>query len=183
MMFRQLSPPRRSAAALLALLALACPLAALAAYGPLSPRARALAAAEARWRARPFAAYVMSLEELNCGLDVEVRDERVVRAALWSRCQRDARTVSELFALVRRDGARGARCITQGCACDDRLRVDAEFDPALGYPRRIEVRVAAEPNWLHLDTWRYMAANGRPPACAMMQGDKLIRVLALTPLQ
>jgi hypothetical protein len=182
-MFRRITMSRRGLpAALITLIALVCVVAGVLAAG-ISPRARAVDAAEARWRARPFAAYVMSMEELNCGLDVEVRDERVVRTSLWNRCQRDARTVSELFALVRRNGDTGARCITQGCACDDRIWVDAEFDAALGFPRRIAVRIAAEPNWLHPDTWRYLAANGRPPACAMMQGDKLIRVLALTPVQ
>jgi hypothetical protein len=165
----------------LALLVLACAGGTLALGLPGSARRSAVDAAEARWHTRPFDGYVMSIEELNCSLDVEVRGERVVRTELWSRCERDGRSVTELFALVRRDGDIGARCITQGCACDDRLRVDATFDEALGYPRQIEVRIKAEPNWLHPDAWRYLAANGQAPPCAMMEGNKLIRVLALTP--
>lgn len=173
-------PPalRRIALIGAAALALACALAS----GGVALRGRDAAEAEARWRARPFQAYVLSFEELNCGMDVEVRDERVVRATLWSRCERDPRTVSDLFAVVRRDGDIGARCITEGCACDDRLRVTAEYDAALGYPRRIEVVIAAEVNWLHPDAWRRLAATGRPPACAMMVGNKVIRVVSLTPL-
>lgn len=171
-------PLRYLALVAAAALALSC----TAALGGVTLRGRAIAEAEARWRARPFRAYVMSIEELNCGLDVEVRDERVVRVTLWNRCVRDGRTISELFAVARRDGDTGARCIAQGCACDDRLHVSAEYDPALGYPRWIEVRVRAEPNWLHPDAWRYLVASGRPPACAMMEGNKVIRVLSLTPL-
>ena len=181
-MKRRLPVTRPARAALLALLVAACAaLPAALALGGVRWRNAAVEAAEARWQTRPFAAYVMSMEELNCGVDVEVLDERVVRTDTWTRCQRDGRSVTELFALVRRDGDVGARCITQGCACDDRLRVRAEFDQALGYPRWIEVRVKAEPNWLSADTWRYLLAHGGAPDCAMMEGNKIIRVLALTP--
>lgn len=143
---------------------------------------RAIAAAEARWRTHGFAHYVMTLEELNCTVEVEVADRRVVRVTQLERCQRDGRTVEDLFAVARRDGDTGMRCITLGCACDDRLSVESAFHPLLGYPTRLYIRIEARPNWWHPDAWRYFLTQGRPPACTMMVGDKLVRVVALRPL-
>jgi hypothetical protein len=147
-----------------------------------SANERAIAAADARWRTHGFAHYVMTLEELNCTVEVEVADERVVRVTQLERCQRDGRTVEDLFAVARRDGDTGMRCITLGCACDDRLSVESAFHPLLGYPIRLYIRIEARPNWWHPDAWRYLLMHGRPPACAMMVGDKLLRVVDLRPL-
>ncbi|MGQ9550300.1 MAG: DUF6174 domain-containing protein [Roseiflexus sp.] len=143
---------------------------------------RAVAAAEARWRANGFVHYVMTLEELNCTVEVEVVDQRVVRVTQLERCQRDGRTVEDLFAVARRDGDTGMRCITLGCACDDRLSVESTFHPLLGYPTRLYIRIEARPNWRHPDSWRYLLTRGRPPACGMMVGDKLVRVVDLHPV-
>jgi len=84
--------------------------------------------------------------------------------------------------VARRDGDTGMRCITLGCACDDRLSVESAFHPLLGYPIRLYIRIEARPNWWHPDAWRYLLMHGRPPACAMMVGDKLLRVVDLRPL-
>lgn len=145
-------------------------------------RERAIAAAEARWRLHGFSHYVMTLEELNCLVDIEVSGGRVVRVTPLERCQRDGRAVEDLFALARRDGDVGMRCIALGCACDDRLSVESAFHPHLGYPTSIYVRIEAQPNWQHPDTWRYLITYGRPPACNLMTGDKLLRVVRLQSL-
>lgn len=143
---------------------------------------RDITAAESRWRTNGFTHYVMILEELNCTIKIEVINRRVVRVTQLERCQRDGRTIEDLFALARRDGDTGMRCIVLGCACDDRLSVRSTFHPLLGYPTSIYVRIEAQPNWQHLDAWRYLIMHGRPPACNMMAGDKLLRVLDLQPL-
>jgi hypothetical protein len=147
-----------------------------------SAREQHITAAEARWRTHGFAHYVMLLEELNCMVEIEVSGGRVVQVKPLERCQRDGRTVEDLFALARRDGDTGMRCITLGCACDDRLSVESVFHPHLGYPTSIYVRIEAQPNWQHPDAWRYLITHGRPPACAMMTGDKLLRVVSLQSL-
>lgn len=145
-------------------------------------RDREVAAAEARWRMHGFPHYVMTLEELNCTIEIEVVNRRVVRVKPLERCQRDGRTVEDLFALARRHGDTGMRCITLGCACDDRLSVESVFHPQLGYPISIYVRIEARPNWQHPDAWQYLITRGRPPACTMMAGDKLLRVISLRSL-
>lgn len=145
-------------------------------------REREIAAAEALWHAQGMAHYVMTIDELNCMFEVEVQNGRAVRVTPAERCQRDARTVEDLFAVARRDGDIGMRCITLGCACDDHLTVESSFHPRLGYPTRVYVRVAAELNWQHPDTWRYMLEQRRMPECNMMAGDKLLRVVDLHPL-
>ncbi|MCS6939999.1 MAG: hypothetical protein RMJ55_00610 [Roseiflexaceae bacterium] len=145
-------------------------------------REREIAAAEARWRTRGFVHYVMVLEELNCMVEIEVFHRRVVRVKPLERCQRDGRTVEDLFALARRDGDTGMRCITLGCACDDRLSVESIFHPHLGYPTSIYVQIEAQPNWRHPDAWHYLITRGRLPACNMMKGDKLLRVVSLRSL-
>lgn len=147
-----------------------------------SAREQEIAAAEARWRAHGFPHYVMVLEELNCTVEIEVSDRRVVRVKPLERCQRDGRTIEDLFTLARRDGDTGMRCITLGCACDDRLSVESVFHPHLGYPMSIYVRIEAQPNWRHPDAWRYLITHGRPPECMMMAGDKLLRVVSLRSL-
>jgi hypothetical protein len=151
-----------------------------------APRARAQELANARnlWQQRPFGAYKMTLEEFNCSQDIEVRNERVIEAKPWDRCQRDAKTMTELFAIAQRDGDPGARCITLGCACDDQISVQTSYDPQYGYPREIYIRIAPHPNWYHPDFWKYVFSHLELPSCdAYMAGDKLIRITAFEPLR
>lgn len=150
------------------------------------PRARAqeLSQARQRWDHRPFGAYKMTLEEFNCLQDIEIQNERVISAKPWSRCQRDAKTITELFAIAKRDGDPGARCITLGCACDDQISVRTSYDPQYGYPREIYIRIAPQPNWQHLDFWSYLVRHLKLPDCATyMAGDKLMRVTSFQPLR
>lgn len=154
----------------------------VAAADALGAADREIARAEALWRDQHFTHYVMTIDELNCIFEVEVQDGRAVRITPAERCQRDARTVEELFDMTRRDGDTGMRCITLGCACDDKIAVESSFHPRLGYPTRIYVRIAAEPNWSHPDSWRYLMEHRQAPACDMMVGDKLLRVVDLRPL-
>lgn len=145
-------------------------------------RARELEESERRWARRPFSAYSIEIEDHHCTQIVSIRNEKVESVTDWMRCEGNARTITDLFALIRRDGEPGARCITQGCACDDRINVRASYDPELGYPREVYIRIAPVPNWRHLDYWTYLARHLRPPTCEYMAGDKLIAVHALIPV-
>jgi hypothetical protein len=166
----------------IALPALICgALGALQSAGPFS-RARELAEAEHRWAGRTFNEYRMAYEDFKCLQHVEVRNERIVKPDTSIRCALPARSVSELYDLIRRDGSAGTRCVTQGCACDDEVVVRASYDAQLGYPRQIEVRMRPRPNMLHPDFWQYLARHLRPPDCDFMEGNKMIYIRSLEPL-
>jgi hypothetical protein len=143
-------------------------------------RVRERQAAEQRWAERNVQRYQIELEDLNCIQVVEITKEKITAVVPGARCSRDARTVSDLFALIRRDGETGARCITQGCACDDRISVQATYDPQWGYPNEIYIRIAPAPNWQHLDYWKYLATHLRPTDCAFTAGDKIIAIRSFT---
>jgi Family of unknown function (DUF6174) len=143
-------------------------------------RARERQTAEMRWNQRSFTTYQIELEDLNCIQIVDVRNEKITQVLPGPRCTTDARTITDLFSLIRRDGEVGARCITQGCACDDQISVRAEYHAKLGYPTEIYIRIAPQPNWKHADYWRYLATHFSPPSCAFAAGDKIIAVRSLT---
>jgi hypothetical protein len=157
----------------------ACIAGGLAINGPALSREHERRDAEHRWSQRPFGAYRLVLEDFRCVYDIEVQGQKIVDSAPRADCIREARSIDDLFVLLQRDGSTGTRCITQGCACDDRLSVQGSYDPVLGYPREIEVRISAQPNWQHADYWRYMATHLRPPTCEFPVGRKFIRVLKL----
>ena len=145
-------------------------------------RASELQDAERRWALRPFGAYRIELEDLNCTQIVDVRNEKIVHVVPGRRCTSDARTITDLFTLIRRDGALGARCITQGCACDDHISVRASYNMQHGYPERIYVRIAPKPNWQHVDYWKYLVSHLHPPTCSYAAGDKVVAVRKLEAL-
>ncbi len=139
--------------------------------------------AERRWALRPFGSYHLDITDKRCLQQIEVRNERVARVAP-NRCDAPPRTVSDLFALIQRDGSVSHACILQGCACDDIIRVQASYDPTLGYPARMIVRIRAEPNWRAPAFWQRAWADGRLPRCdGLAEASKIIEVLQITPRQ
>lgn len=114
--------------------------------GPLSPdERRALTAAEARWKARSFADYSYEIRvscycppEMSQWTRVSVRGGQVTDAqpvesdppfpittlGLWT-------PIDTLFAVIRRSAADNTTYLED---------VDVEFDRALGFPTRIELR-------------------------------------------
>lgn len=140
------------------------------------------ASAEARWTQRGFGHYQLTLTDKGCTQVIEVRRERVVDVAS-NRCEPPPRSVTDLFALIRRNGTVSTPCIAQRCACDDVLTVTAMYHPQLGYPQAIDVSVASQPNPRHADYWRAAASNLKLPRCdSMAVGSKEIRIISVTPL-
>ncbi len=170
------------AATLVLVLLGACGVAAVLPKAARAGRMQELERAEALWAQRPFQQYRMEYEDFKCRQTVDVRAERVIRAEGSARCSLPARSVGELYTLIRRDGTTGTRCVAQGCACDDEVVIRATYDQSLGYPRQIEVRMRPRPNVLHPDYWQYMWRALVPPACDYMEGSKLIVVHSVQPL-
>jgi hypothetical protein len=141
---------------------------------------RALSEARARWAARPFARYSMRVQDI-CEQEVTVEGLRVVESTRTF-CAMRGRSIDDLFRLIERDQTVTYTCVMRGCTCNDVMSVSASYDPTLGYPTAIEVRINARPNPAHLDYWRYMWATWSIPRCGLMEGGKTIRVMTLKPL-
>jgi hypothetical protein len=173
---------RRLAIVLVMLVLLACTGGGITVSAPSFARERERDEAERRWAQRPFEQYQLVLEDFRCIFDIEVHGQKIITAQPREGCSRDARTIDELFMLIHRDGETSTRCITQGCACDDHIAVYSSYDTVLGYPREIEVRITAQPNWQNADYWRYTISHLQPPTCDFPVGRKFIHVLELRPL-
>jgi hypothetical protein len=142
-----------------------------------------LAAAEARWQARPFLSYRLVVEtRVGCQLEVEVTDEQVVSVVRPSPCGTSGRTVKELFDVVKRNKPIVQECTFYNCVCRQEISVYASYDPQWGYPRRISVWLAREINWTKPDLWRYVWSFQRLPDCRRTADAQIVRVDSLLPL-
>jgi hypothetical protein len=130
-------------------------------------------AALLRWQARPTAHYLLrTREEVGgrvCGQSVEVRDEKVLRI-LSDTCDHPTLwTVSWLFDYAAKSRVPFERCARYepgvGCVCRDAIEVQAEYDPATGYPRVIVTRPIWRAAWQGVGYWHYTARNGALPNC------------------
>jgi hypothetical protein len=149
---------------------------------PPAPEAR-LAAAERRWSQRPFSRYELVVAAgVACQLGVEVHDEQAVRVFHPSTCGYPARTVKDLFDMVKRNRPVTQNCTFFRCACRQTLDVYASYDQQWGYPMRIAVSLRREANLQHPDYWRYLLASKKPPNCARVADVEIVRVVSLTPL-
>jgi hypothetical protein len=141
-------------------------------------RQRARAEAIARWQAREFSAYRILIEEGNCTTDYVVRDERVAWA-FEAPCGRgQARSITNLFAMIDQ-GPSPRACVGPSCACRWVTTVDVDYDRVLGYPRTIVIRTTAWPNWLGGAYWSDLASSRANPCSAM--SERVVRVKSLTP--
>ena len=166
-----------------ALLLLCGSLAVVALQPARSANAAEVAQAEALWASRSFSHYRLILRDKRCVQDIEVRNERIVKTQP-NRCEPPPRTITDLFTLIKRNEQISTPCIAHGCACEDVIRVSARYDPTLGYPAAIEVRVKARPNWRHMDYWKYVVNRRKMPDCDILaEGSKRISIVSLTPLQ
>jgi len=112
--------------------------------------AQVLDAARARWKARPFDHYRLTVQYdggivgMSCLKDAEIRDERIVTVT-QSTCTNGMYmpaffTIAELFAQMEYDIATyDGQCGPNGCACDGDYRLEAAFEPTLGYPQKFQV--------------------------------------------
>ena len=101
-------------------------------------------AARRRWRDHEPAHYRLVVERSDvwlglCRQDLEVRAGQIVAVARDS-CQtvQAPPTVGALFYTIERY-VREPQCGPGGCACDGYVVPDVEYDPALGFPRRVRL--------------------------------------------
>jgi hypothetical protein len=161
-----------------------------------SPQAVDLAAARARWQARPFTAYRLTLTRYapgppgGCQQDLIIRDEQVAEV-IRNECQRyrDPMTISDLFTSIESDPQHitmmsGLDPCQVGNDCRRVREVQVVYDPLLGYPHMLRVTERLEANWWHPATWQHVFAHGSPPTFVMFGGsfDQHIVVESLTPL-
>jgi hypothetical protein len=111
------------------------------------PEVADLAAARARWQARPFSAYRLTLTIYEpeppggCQQELVIRDEQVVDP-----CQ-------------------------VGSVCRRVREVQVTYDPLPGYPHVLRVAEQNRPNWRHPATWQHLLQYGRPPDYPMLGGS------------
>ena len=180
-MARLSKPALRWALGAVIVVALGCGLFALLAQPP-APETQ-LAAAERRWAERPFSHYELVVAAgVGCQLGVEVRDEQAIRVFHPSSCGYPARTVKDLFDMVKRNKPVTYNCTYFRCACRQSLDVYAVYDPQWGYPMRIAVGLRRQANLQHPDFWRYLLTSKRLPSCARVADVEIVRVVSLTPL-
>jgi hypothetical protein len=143
-----------------------------------------VAAAKSRWAAAAITHYRLTTLSGNpCRLDVEVRDERVVRIFREDSCSYSARTVTRLFDVIERAVSPLYTCAPPSCACRHVVTVYAIYDEQLGYPHKVAVRVERESNWGERPFWRYLLAARRLPNCEWASNADIVKVLAVTPLR
>jgi hypothetical protein len=125
-------------------------------------RAERLAEAESRWLSQAVTHYRMVLHAPSwCRLDVEIRNERVVKVYENS-CPSAPRTVTSLFELIKQldSHADAIFCAPRGCECTEVRFVQAVYDEQLGFPRAIRLRRQRETNWPEL--WHFFVRHGLP---------------------
>lgn len=180
-------PLARRLALLLAILCVFPGGAALAANVALSRTSLRLQA-QARWSARPFENYRVTVrvesQSRTCFQEVEVRGARSILTrdscrTFWL----SALSVARLFDLSTRL-ERPPECSpgAQNCACQ-RLRVgSASFDPQLGFPRQVSLQRWARPNPGHFDFWRGLFEKRALPSCGAAGALVRLSVVALVPI-
>ncbi|MBC8078146.1 MAG: hypothetical protein H7Y32_18860 [Chloroflexales bacterium] len=181
------SPLARRGALLLIVL---CVLPAGVAFAATAPLARTplRLAAQARWSARPFENYriTVRVESQNraCFQEVEIRGAR--NAITRDSCRTfwlSALSVARLFDLSSRL-ERPPECspVVQSCACQ-RLRIGAaSFDERLGFPTQVSLQRWVRPNPGHFDFWRQLFEKRALPACGASGALVRLTVVALTPI-
>lgn len=143
---------------------------------------RSLAAARARWAARPVAHYQMELTlddnwAGSCRQVAEVRAEAVV-AVEENTCQRALPTVSLLFDEIARDITKyEGTCGPNGCWCDGVWRVQADYDAQHGHPTQITIAISP------VERYRYLGEILRTGGgCTLVGWVSPVMRITLTPL-
>lgn len=153
-----------------------------------------LARAKSRWAARDFNRYRMVVETDNgfsgiCRQDVEIQNEKVIN--VFQDCKKPGSfveqptlTITDLFNQLEKYSSK-TECGPNGCSCDGVISTDAIYDPQLGYPRQIEVklkRLSFVELWMHPQTRPGAMAMLRGGACTLIGFDgRKFKVLSLTP--
>lgn len=109
---------------------------------PLSAR-DALSQARRRWAARPFPNYDIAVAGQfggsPCLQSMYVEGDSVVREYKNTCIAHSALTVPELFWFAEQGALQEGGCAPSGCGCEGIIRLAAEYDEEVGYPRRLRL--------------------------------------------
>ena len=153
-----------------------------------------LASAQSRWAARDFKRYRMVVETDSgfsepCRQEVEIENEKVIN--VFQDCKKPGSfveqptlTMKDLFNQLEKYTAK-TECGPNGCSCDGVISADVSYDPQLGYPRHIELklkRLNFVELWMHPQERRGAIdlLRGRPCTLIGFVGRKF-KVVSLTP--
>jgi hypothetical protein len=153
-----------------------------------------LAKAQSRWENRGFQRYRMVVETDNgfsepCRQEVEINNEKVINVVQdckkpGSFVEQPTVTITDLFNELEKYSSK-TECGPNGCSCDGVISANASYDPQLGYPRQIELKLKRL-NFVEL----WMHPQGRREAIATLQGGgctligfvgRKFKVVSLTP--
>jgi hypothetical protein len=153
-----------------------------------------LAKAQSRWAARDFKRYRMVVETGDgfyepCRQEVEIENEKVINVVQdckkpGSFVEQPTQTITDLFNELEKYSSK-TECGPNGCACDGVMSADSSYDPQLGYPRQIEVKLKPlnfVEQWMHPQRRREAIAKLRGGSCTLIGfvGRKF-KVVSLTP--
>jgi hypothetical protein len=153
-----------------------------------------LAKAQSRWENRDFKRYRMVVETDNgfsqvCRQEVEIENEKVINVV--QDCKKPGafvaqptQTITDLFNELEKYSSK-TECGPNGCSCDGVISADSSYDPQLGYPRQIEVKLKQlnfVDLWLHPQRRQEAIAKLRGEPCTLIGfvGRKF-KVVSLTP--
>jgi hypothetical protein len=145
--------------------------------------------AQARWAARPFTNYRITVRVESsgniCSQELEAAGDRIHRIVA-NNCRMSwlsLMTVGRLFEISERI-EQPAPCYptVQACLCN-RVRVgEVSYDAQLGYPTTIAYRREVRPNMTHAEYWKRLLQTGRFPLCSTPDQDVQITITSLTPV-
>lgn len=153
-----------------------------------------LAKAQSRWAARDFKRYRMVVETDNgfaepCRQEVEIENEKVINLVQdckkpGSFVEQPTQTITDLFNELEKYSSK-TECGPNGCACDGVISADVSYEPQLGYPRQIELklkRLNFVEQWMHPQRRQEAIGMLRGGSCTLIGfvGRKF-KVVSLTP--
>ncbi|HEY9832651.1 MAG TPA: DUF6174 domain-containing protein [Stenomitos sp.] len=161
---------------------------------PNSLAQQELAKAQSRWEDRDFKRYRMVIETDSgfsepCRQEVEIENEKVINVV--QDCQKpgsfvaqSTQTITDLFNELEKYTSK-TECGPNGCSCDGVISADVSYDPQLGYPRQIELklkRLNVVELWLHPQGRREAIATFQGAGCTLIGfvGRKF-KVVSLSP--
>lgn len=153
-----------------------------------------LAKAQSRWAARDFKRYRMVVETGDgfsepCRQEVEIENEKVINVVQdckkpGSFLEPPTLTITDLFNELEKYSSK-TECGPNGCACDGVISADSSYDPQLGYPRQIEVKLKPlnfVELWRHPQRRREAIAKLRGGPCTLIGFvESKFKVVSLTP--
>jgi hypothetical protein len=151
-----------------------------------------LNAARLRWQARPFEHYRLEIAQDSQVLThtrLEERYEVWDESLNMTQSTIQLMSVSRMFDWIERYPRHDAfRCggLNFECLPPTSYRVQATYDPQLGYPRRIELIRTRQPDWFNPEFWRWLVTSGEWITCdhplCMSTTRTTIEITDLTPV-